>query len=82
MVETGIVEEQRSFMPWLIGLALAVLLVIGMTLVFADDTRATGETVPDIGKAHEKKKDATPRHLQQWADHVPGTPQAVPARAA
>jgi hypothetical protein len=37
--------------------------------------------VPEVGKAHEKKKDETPRHLQQWADHVPDTSLDTPEAA-
>jgi len=49
-----------------------------------DDTRtgtAGGEGAREVGNPPEKK-DETPRRLQQWADHVPGTSEATLIRAA
>ena len=87
MAEIRIEQNQRNLMPWFIGLALVALLIIGLTLVF-DDTRmgTAGEGASEVGtppqKAPEKKKDETPRRLQQWADHVHDTSDATLIRAA
>jgi len=79
VAEIQIEQQPRSLLPWLIGLALLALMVIGLTLVFADPNPGTVEDgVPEIGKVHEKKKDETPRRLQQWALVA----EAEPARAA
>lgn len=81
MAEIRIEQKQRSLMPWFVGLALTALLIIGLTLVYAD-TGVAGPGVPEVDKAHEKKKDETPRRLQQWADHLPEVPEAARLRAA
>lgn len=91
MAEIRIEQKQRSLMPLFVGLALAALLVIGLTLVFADtNSGAAGEGPREVGnppektpeQRPEKKKDETPRRLQQWADHVPDTPDTPLIRAA
>ncbi len=71
-------RTQRSLLPWLIGLALLALLVIGLTLVVADSRGVVEDSAPEVGKAQQKKKDETPRRLQQWALVV----ETEPARAA
>jgi len=79
VAEIQIEQQPRSLLPWLIGLALLALMVIGLTLVFADTNAGTVEDgAPGIGRAQEKKKDETPRRLQQWAL----VEEAAPARAA
>lgn len=87
MAEIRIEQNQRNLMPWFVGLALVALLVIGLTLVFADTgTGTAGEGAREVGnapeKTPEKKKDETPRRLQQWADHAPDTCDATLFRAA
>jgi hypothetical protein len=88
VAEIRIEQTQRNFMPWFIGLALVALLVIGLTLVFADPRTDTtgGEGAREVGNAPEqtpeKKKDATPRRLQQWADHVAAPSDTLLIRAA
>lgn len=88
MAEIRIEQQQRNLMPWFIGVALVALLVIGLTLVFADTRTAgtAGEGAREVGNptetTPEKKKDETPRRLQQWADHVPDTSDATLIRAA
>lgn len=75
-------HPQRSLLPWLIGVVLLALLVIGLTLVVADSGGSVEPNVPDVGKVQEKKKDQTPRRLQQWAACAPLLGEAGPARAA
>jgi len=88
VAEIRIEQTQRNLVPWFIGVALVALLVIGLTLVFADTTRtgAAGEGAREVGnppeKTPEKKKDETPRRLQHWAEHVPDTPGTYLIRAA
>ena len=67
MAEIRIEHTQRNLLPWLIGLALLALLVIGLTLAFADSGGAVENDVPGIGRVQEKTRDETPRRLQQWA---------------
>lgn len=88
MAEIRIEQNQRNLMPWFVGLALVALLIIGLSLVFADTRPGTagGEGAREVGnapeKTPEKKTDETPRRLQQWADHVPDTSDATLIRAA
>jgi len=81
VAEIQIERTQRSLLPWLIGLVLVALLVIGLVLVFADSGGAVEDNAPEVGRAQEKKRDETPRRLQQWA-LVMEAGQAGPASAA
>lgn len=73
MAEIRIERKQRGALPWLIGLALVALVVIGLTLAFADSTvEPVGDGAREVGnvqkeKQQEKKKDEVPRRLQYWA---------------
>lgn len=79
MAEIRIERKQHNLLPWLLGLALLAVVILGLLLNLADS--ASG---PDAGGAHEvvnpqeQKKDETPRRLQQWAL----APAAQAARAA
>lgn len=73
MAEIRIERKQRGVLPWILGMALVALVVIGFVLVLAD--RAAGrldvEGAREAGNIQEAppeqpKKDETPRHLQQW----------------
>ena len=68
MAEIRIERKQHNLLPWLFGLALLAVVILGLVLSLADS--ASGA---DAGGAHEvvnpqePKKDETPRRLQQWA---------------
>lgn len=72
MAEIRIERKQHNVLPWLLGLALLAVVILGLVLVLADS--ASGA---DAGGAHEvvnpqePKKDETPRRLQQWAFVTP-----------
>ena len=74
-------QSQNNVLPWLLGLALLALVIIGLVLALADN--ASGADVGrarEVGTTQEEKKDETPRRLQQWASAGPAA--AGPARAA
>jgi hypothetical protein len=79
VAEIRIERKQHNLLPWLLGVALLAVVIIGMVLTLADS--ASGA---DAGGAHEvvnpqePKKDEIPRRLQQWAL----VPAAQAARAA
>lgn len=74
MAEIGIERRQRGAMPWILGLALLALVVIGFVLVLADRDAGRLEEIERAREAgnlqkaqpEQPKKDKTPRHLQQW----------------
>lgn len=73
MAEIRIEHEQRGMLPWLIGLALVALVVIGLTLAFADSSAGVVEDgAREVGNPQqepkkEDKQDKVPRRLQYWA---------------
>lgn len=91
MAEIWIERKQRGVLPWILGVALLALVVIGFVLVLADrdagrlnGAREAGNIQEgqkeSTGKDAEKdaKKDETPRHLQQWVFHPEsGAPRAA-----
>lgn len=82
MAEIRMDPTQNNVLPWLLGLALLALVIIGLVLALADS--ASGADVGgarEVGTTQEEKKDETPRRLQQWALAVqPGV--SGPVRAA
>ena len=90
MAEIRIERKQRGALPWLIGLALVALVVIGLTLAFADtEVGTTGDGAREVGnvqkeKQQEKKKkeNEVPRRLQQWALDLEAGQEAGQTRAA
>jgi hypothetical protein len=75
-------HTQHNVLPWLLGLALLALVIIGLVLSLADSASGADVVGPRaVGSSEEKKKDETPRRLQQWALEVPAA-AAGPARAA
>ncbi|HJX28957.1 MAG TPA: hypothetical protein VJ885_13685 [Thermoanaerobaculia bacterium] len=74
MAEIRIERKQRGVLPWILGLALVALVVIGFVLVLADRDAGRLEKVEEAREAgnvqeaqpEQPKKDKTPRHLQQW----------------
>lgn len=72
MAEIGIERKQRGALPWILGLALLALVVIGFVLVLADRDAGRLEGAREAGNLQEgkqeqpKKEDEIPRHLQQW----------------
>ena len=82
MTEIGTERTQSHVLPWLLGLALLALVILGMVVSLADSASgADAGPAREVGSAPEKKKDETPRRLQQWALAVPAG-AAGPARAA
>jgi hypothetical protein len=75
-------HPQSNVLPWLLGLALLALVIIGLVLSLADSASGADVIGPrEAGSTQEKKKkDETPRRLQQWA--FAGPAAAGPARAA
>jgi len=74
-------RTQTNVLPWLLGLALLALVIIGLVLALADS--ASGADVGgarEVGTTRPEKKDETPRRLQQWASAGPAA--AGPTRAA
>jgi hypothetical protein len=89
VAEIRIERKQRGALPWLIGLALVALVVIGLTLAFADsEVGSTGDGAREVGnvqkeKQEQKKKEKeVPRRLQQWALSLEAGPEAAQTRAA
>jgi hypothetical protein len=88
VAEIWIERKQRGVLPWVLGVALLALVVIGFVLVLADrdagrlnEAREAGNIQQeDQQESPEKdaKKDETPRHLQQWVS----LPESDTARAA
>lgn len=80
MAEIRIERKQRGVLPWFLGLALAALVVLGVTLALTGRTagRAEDSSAREAGSLQEPAKDETPRHLRQWAS----VPQAGRLRAA
>lgn len=83
MAEIRIERKQRGVWPWILGLALLALVVIGFVLVLADRDAGRLEGAREAGNLQEgqqeqPKKDETPRHLQQWVS----VPESDAARAA
>lgn len=88
MAEISIERKQRGVLPWILGVALLALVVIGFVLVLADrdagrlnEAREAGnvqEGQLQEGQQEQPEKDKTPRHLQQWVSH----PESDAARAA
>lgn len=69
------IERRRGVLPWILGVALLALVVIGLVLVLADRDAGRLNEAREAGNIHEgpqetpktdAKKDETPRHLQQW----------------
>ena len=78
MAEIQVEHKERNVFPWLLGLALLALVIVGLILTLADSAAGA-----DAGGAREvvnpqEKKDETPRRLQQWAL----VPEAEPALSA
>lgn len=79
MAEIRTERTQNNVLPWLLGLALLALVIIGLVLAMADsasgadtgDAREVGTT-----QEEEEEKDETPRRLQQWA-LLPGSAHAA-----
>lgn len=69
MAEIRMERDQNNVLPWLLGLALLALVIIGLVVALADSASGAVDTVEprEAGSAPEKKKDETPRRLQQWA---------------
>ena len=69
MAEIRIEHKQRGVLPWILGLALVALVVLGMTLALVDRTAGKVEdsSAREAGHLQEPEKDETPRHLRQWA---------------
>lgn len=78
MAEIRTERTPMNVLPWLLGLALFALVVIGLGLALAD-TPAGEDTggAREVGTSQEEK-DETPRRLQQWVL----LQAAGPARAA
>lgn len=75
-------HSQNNVLPWLLGLALLALVIIGLVLALADTASGAdvGGGTREVGAPQEEeKKDETPRRLQQWASAAEA---AEPARAA
>lgn len=75
MAEIRIERKQRGVLPWIFGVALLALVVIGFVLVLADRDAGRLNEAQEAGNIQEgqqessekdAKKDETPRHLQQW----------------
>ena len=73
MAEIRMERTPNNVLPWLLGLALLALVIIGLVLALADN--ASGADVGgarEVGNSQkEEKEDETPRRLQQWALVVP-----------
>lgn len=83
MAEIWIERKQRGVLPWILGVALLALVVIGFVLVLADRDAGRLNGAREAGNIQEgqqeqPKKDETPRHLQQWVSH----PESDTVRAA
>lgn len=84
MAEIQVEHKERNVLPWLLGLALLALVVVGFVLVLADSAagadRGGAREVdnPQESTPQEPKKDETPRRLQYWAL----VPEAEPALSA
>ncbi len=86
MAEIRIERKQRGALPWILGVALLALVVIGFVLVLADRDAGRLEEIEEAREAgnvqetqpEQPKKDETPRHLQQWVS----IPESDAARAA
>jgi hypothetical protein len=84
VAEIQVEHKERNVLPWLLGLALVALVIVGFLLVLADSAasadaggaREVGN--PQEASPQEKKKDETPRRLQYWA-LVPGAEPALSA---
>lgn len=87
MAEIRIERKQRGALPWLIGLALVALVVIGLTLAFADSevglpgdgAREVGNVQKEKQEQQKKKEKEVPRRLQQWALTLEAGPEATRA---
>lgn len=88
MAEIRIERKQRGALPWLFGLALVALVVIGLTLAFADsELGPAGNGAREVGNAQKekqkqeqeqkKKEKEVPRRLQQWAFAGPEATRAA-----
>lgn len=85
MAEIRIERKQRGALPWLIGLALVALVVIGLTLAFADSAvEPVGDGAREVGNVQKekqqdkKKENEVPRRLQYWAS-LPAAGQTLAA---
>lgn len=73
MAEIQVEHNERNVLPWLLGLALLALVIVGLVLMLADsaagaDTGGAREVGnPQEQTPQEPKKDETPRRLQYWA---------------
>jgi hypothetical protein len=88
VAEIRIERKQRGALPWLVGLALVALVVIGLTLAFADsEVGSTGNGAREVGNVQKekqeqeqkKKEKEVPRRLQQWALTLEAGPEATRA---
>jgi hypothetical protein len=84
VAEIRVEHRQRGMLPWLIGLALVALVVIGLTLAYADsDAGAVGSGPREVGNPQEEpkkeeKENKVPRRLQYWAS-IPAAGQPLAA---
>jgi hypothetical protein len=77
VAEIRIERKQHNLLPWLLGLALLAVVVIGLVLALAGSASgADAGGAQEVVNPQEPKKDETPRRLQQWAALVPAE-QAV-----
>lgn len=68
--EIRIERKQRSMLPWILALVLLAL-AIGLALALGSHDLDRVDDVREVGDVQEapddqKKRDETPRHLQQW----------------
>lgn len=72
MADIRMERSQNNVLPWLLGLALFALVIIGLILALAESASgADAGGAREVGTTQEEKKDETPRRLQQWARAVP-----------
>jgi hypothetical protein len=72
VAEIRMERTQNTVLPWLLGLALLALIIIGFVVALADSASGADAIEPrEVGSAPGKKKDETPRRLQQWASIQP-----------
>ncbi len=82
MAEIRMERTQNNVLPWLLGLALLALVIIGLVLALADSASgADAGGAREVGTTQDEEKDETPRRLQQWALSIHAA-ASEPARAA